>query len=478
MSRHWVTEFLVRFLAEIGAGEVWVACSGGLDSMALLSLVREFAGRSGIPVGVVHFNHGLRPEARDDELFVVAHALKSGLPLVIGQARNLRDEAQGDHLSLETAARRVRYAFFQRFLKGREQAAIVTAHNATDQVETILMNLMRGAGLRGVKGIPRRRGRIGRPLLQVTRAELADYVSRNRIAYREDPSNRSLDFSRNRVRHELLPVIRELGDNGVEERIAGAGLRLAADLKIIDGQLDDLWSHVKPERSGFTTERILLQKSQAALLPHFLGRMIRRAGAVKQVSARVLDDLCALVGSPGARRESRYDLGGGLVFRALPESIFIGMEEKRSRFAAGGGLPDYQLGLPGCGLYQLPHDLGTLQVERVLAKNNLSGLRTQAEKQRFFEIVDGDKLLFPLKIRNRRPGDRFQPLGLQGRSCKLKNFLADRHLSRSKRAALPLLLDRDGKIVWVFGERLDHRFRITSESRSFVELFFEPQTTE
>ena len=475
MNRHWVTEFLTRFLAEIGAGEVWVACSGGLDSMALLSLVREFADRAAIPVGVVHFNHGLRPEARDDELFVVTYALKSGLPLVIGQARNLRDEAQDDHLSLETAARRVRYAFFQRFLKGRGQAAIVTAHNATDQVETILMNLMRGTGLRGIKGIPRHRGRIGRPLLQVTRAELADYVSRNRIAYREDPSNCSLEFTRNRVRHELLPVIRELGGNGVEERIAGAGLRLAADLKIIDGQLDNLWSHVKPERSGFTVERILLQKSQAALLPHFLGRMIRRAGAVKQVSARVLDDLCRLVGSLGERRESRYDLGGGLVFRVLPGTVFIGMEEKRSRFTGGEGLPQYQLALPGFGLYSLPYDLGTLRVEQSSAKENLPKFKTREQRQRFLEIVDADQLHFPLKVRNRRPGDRFHPLGLQGRSCKLKNFLADRHLSRFVRSALPLLLDREGEIIWVVGERLDHRYRITPESRNLVKLYFEPQ---
>ncbi len=443
--------------------------------MALLSLVREFAGWAGIPVGVVHFNHGLRPEARDDELFVVTQALKSGLPLVIGQARNLRDAAISDHLSLETAARQVRYAFFQRFLKSREQAAIVTAHNATDQVETILMNLMRGAGLRGIKGIPRRRGRIGRPLLQVTRAELVDYVSRNRIAYREDPSNRSLEFSRNRVRLELLPVIRELGGNGVEERIAGAGLRLAADLKIIDGRLDDFWLQVKPERAGLAVERILLQENEAALLPHILGRMIRRAGAVKQVSARVLDDLCRLVGSPGERRESRYDLGAGLVFRAFPETVFIGMEEKRSRSAGGYGQSDYQMVLPDCSLYQLPHNLGTLQIERVLVNNNLLELKTQTKKQSFLEIVDGDKLLFPLKIRNRRPGDRFQPLGLQGKSCKLKKFMVDRHLSRFKRSVVPVLVDEEEKIVWVVGERLDHRFRITPESRNYVKLHFEPQ---
>ncbi|MEA1922701.1 MAG: tRNA lysidine(34) synthetase TilS [Pseudomonadota bacterium] len=471
MIQQRVAEFLSRFLSETGTAEIWVACSGGLDSMALLSLVREFADRADIPAGVVHLNHGLRSESRDDELFVAAHALNLSLPMVVGQVRNLREQARCQHLSLETAARQVRYAFFQRFLKEREAAVIVTAHNATDQVETILMNLMRGAGLRGVKGIPRRRGRIGRPLLQVTREGLADYVSRNRIAYREDPTNSSLEFSRNRVRHELLPIIRKLGGSGVEERMAGAGLRLAADLTIIDGRLDDLWSQVQPERVGLTVERVLLQKCEIALLPHFLGRMIRRAGAVKQVSSRVLDDLCGLVGSPGERRESRYDLGGGLVFRALPETIFIGMGEKPR--GSDGGMPEYQLALPDFGLYPLPNDLGALRIKQISAIDYLPELKKQAEKQRFLEVVDGDQLDFPLQIRNRRPGDRFQPLGLHGRSCKLKNFLADRHLSRFARSALPLLLDQKGRIVWVVGERLDHRFRITAESRSYVELRFE-----
>ena len=186
MSRHWITEFLTQLLSETGTREVWVACSGGLDSMALLSLVRDFAEWATISAGIIHFNHGLRQEAREDELFVAEHAVKSGLPLVFGQARNLRNEARTAGFSLETAARRVRYAFFHRFLKSREGAVLVTAHNATDQVETVLMNLIRGSGLRGVKGIPQRRGRIGRPLLSVTRDQLADYVSRNLITYRED----------------------------------------------------------------------------------------------------------------------------------------------------------------------------------------------------------------------------------------------------------------------------------------------------
>lgn len=463
-----VSDFLKRFLLETGAVEVWVACSGGLDSMALLSLVQEFATRSGVSVGALHFNHGLRPESCADELFVAAQVRDLGLPLVIGQARNLREEAQRQHLSLETAARRARYKFFHSFLERRQPVLLVTAHNATDQVETMLMNLMRGTGLRGVKGIPQRRGRIGRPLLQVTRAQLVDYIADKQIAYREDPSNSSLEFTRNRVRLELLPVIRKLGGPGVEERIAGAGLRLADDLKVIDTQLDELWLHVKTVKAGLEIDRRLLQESPFALIPHILGRMMRRSGAVKQVSARVLEDLCALVGSVDERRESRYDLGGGLVFRALPETIIISLEGSRSRL--DGGVSGYQLAVPGSGLYHLPHDLGALKVGQMRPRDELLDFAKSQNGESFSEVVDGDRLKFPLTIRNRRPGDRFQPLGLLGSSVKLKKFLLDRKLSRAARSAQPLLLDSEGKIIWVVGERLDHRFRITAKSRNYVKL--------
>ncbi|MBN2810154.1 MAG: tRNA lysidine(34) synthetase TilS [Deltaproteobacteria bacterium] len=469
-----VNDFLRRFLSESGTAEIWVACSGGLDSMALLFLVKDFADRAGLDVGVLHFNHALRPEARDDELLVAAQAARLGLPLYLGQARKLKEQAQSAHLSLETAARRVRYAFFHRFLKGRAKALLVTAHNATDQVETIIMNLMRGSGLRGIKGIPQCRGRIGRPLLQVPRAKLAAYVAEKGIVYREDPSNSSPAFTRNRVRLELLPLLRKLGGVGVEERMAEAGLRLAADLEFIDDQLDLFWPRVKPLPDGLKVERRLLQQSPAALVPHILGRMIRRAGAVKQVSARVLDDLGALVGRPGERRESRYDLGGGLVFRALPELIKISVEGSRSRL--DGGVPAYQMSLPNPGLYCLPHALGSLRVGDAAVCEIGPGFNPQISEQgsgpRFRELVDADKLHFPLQIRNRQPGDLFQPLGMGGKRTKLKKFLADRHLSRPARSLLPLLLDREGDIIWVVGLRLDHRFRVTAESRRVVELIF------
>ncbi len=470
--RRTVFEALAALLSATGAVEIWVACSGGLDSMTLLALVKEFARDKSLSVGVVHLNHNLRPEAVADELFVVDYALKSGLPLVLGQVRNLRKEISQSSQSLETAARNHRYAFFERLLECRKSALLVTAHNATDQVETMLMNLLRGTGLRGVKGIPRLRGRIGRPLLLLPRARLEDYVTAHRIPFREDPSNLSLEFTRNRIRHKLLPVIRSLGADGVEERIAGAGLRLAADLKIIDCKVDALWRKVEYVDCGIVISRRLLQQSAVEILPHLFGRMIRQSGGVNQVPARVLDDLAALVGEIGESRQGHYDLGKGLVFKVLPDWVYVGKECASAVFAAA--VPEYQVRLPDYGTYPVPHICAKLRISPPLKlelnRNSGSPPFSGRIASGFTETVAADRLEFPLLLRNRRPGDSFQPLGMNGRRCKLKKFFSSRALSRRERSLQPLLCNAAGEIIWVVGKRLDHRFRVTPATCNVVKL--------
>jgi tRNA(Ile)-lysidine synthase len=461
-----VTEFCRSFLEDRGAKELWVACSGGLDSMALLELVREFADQHRVLLGVVHFNHNLRPGAREDELFVARRAARCGLPLVIGQGRNLAARARR-HVSLETAARNARYAFFRRFLAARQKALLLTAHQADDQVETVLMNLMRGTGLRGLKGIPARRGRIGRPLLQTTRAELEAFVRQRNLAWREDESNASVLFLRNRVRSELLPVIRRLGGTGVEKRIASACGRLAADLELIDRQLAPYLAGMTADRGSLRFRRELFAELPPALRPHLLGAMIRRAGGRSQVPARVLDQLVRLAVGP---RECRYDLGAGLVFRAGPETVCIGRPEAAEDAA---GIPAYELEISAFGSCELPHELGRMaivpQSEESPPERNPGGYGL-----RLAELVDGDRLIFPLTVRNRRPGDRFAPLGLAAGRRKLKKFFQEQALSRLQRAAWPLLVNGDGEIIWVAGLRLGHGFRLRPETRLRVRLDFKP----
>ncbi len=456
-----------------GGREIWLACSGGLDSMVLLDLVGNASRYRRRVAGALHFNHGLRADARDDELLVAASIRRLGLVLVLGQGRGILETAQQTgHLSLETAARNARYAFFRRFLEKRPQALLLTAHQADDQAETILMNLMRGAGLRGMKGIPFCRGRIGRPLLDITRAELAAYAAERKVRYREDPSNRDKSFFRNRVRHELLPVFRDLGGPGAVARMAAAGRRLALDLEFIDRQLAGYLELLVPENGGISVSRKILREMSAALRFHFLGAMLRRAGARRQVPARVLEDLESLL---KGRRESRYDLGAGLVFRAGPEKVFIGFETLSPGESCN--LSGFRCEVPDFGEYRLPAELGVLGLEMSPGRGLPPARDRKGEDipgPRNIEIIAGERLLFPLEIRNWRPGDRFQPLGLEGHSRKVKKLFVECGLTRQQRQQQPLLVNGSGEIIWVVGRRLDHRFRLTGATRCPVTLTFRP----
>ncbi len=462
-----VTEFCRRLLAETGSREIWVACSGGLDSVALLDLVLEFSrrGPDRVRVGALHFNHNLRPAAREDELLVAGLARQARIPLRIGRAWGLGGwVTKPPHLSLENAARNARYAFFHRLLAGRPAAVIVTAHQAEDQAETLLLNLMRGSGLKGLKGIPRRRGRIGRPLLEVGRTELASWVQCRGLPYREDESNRSSAFLRNRVRQELLPVLRSLGGPAVITRIGAAGLRLASDWEFIEEQLDRYWEEVVGGAGRIALAQAVWQRLPPALKPHFLGRMLRRVETKNLVSARVLEELCRLADSGLPRG---YDLGAGFRFRSGPEEVEIA---RRDPAAARVATADFRLEISSPGEYELPGGRGLFSLFPVSEGEDETGLT----RSPFIETVAGNRLLFPLVLRGRRPGERFQPLGLGGRSRKLKKYFNELRLTPRQRACWPLLVNGNGAIIWILGRRLDHRFRLTPDCRQPIRLHFTP----
>jgi tRNA(Ile)-lysidine synthetase-like protein len=197
---------------------------------------------------------------------------------------------------------------------------------------------------------------------------------------------------------------------------------------------------------------------------------------VKQVSARVLCELSELIGEPGEQQSCHYDLGAGLVFKAFSGQVLIGRENSLSELPAL--LPEYQIVLHNYGFCRLPYDLGDFtlrQMEACKVPDFLEGrIDHNSGEGNLSEIIDADKLQFPLTLRNRRSGDIFQPLGLEGKSCKLKKFFNACSISLYERSWKPLLCNGGGEIIWVVGERLDHRFRVTRKNRNLVELNFSP----
>lgn len=464
MPQSQVNDFLDWFLESRGAEEIWVACSGGLDSMVLLELARIYALSRGRRLGVMHANHGLRAAAVVEEKLVFRQVVgRHGLPLLIGQLRGLRRQvAKKSGLSLETAARKARYRLFYRLLRQRPQAVLLTAHHADDQAETMLFNLMRGSGLRGLKGIPRCRGRIGRPLLTLSREALEDFAGRRQLEWCRDESNFSPEFSRNRIRHELMPVLRRLGGAGVESRIAAAGLRLADDLGLIENLLAEMAP--LPERdsgAGLSYSRLSVQSLPTALRPHWLVGFFHRAAIRRQIPARVIEALLALVGKPGERHRGRFQLGDGFVFVVDEDLIHLcfGVADEPET--------EPELKIAGPGLYAF----GSSELELRPTREKTADQRSSAAASGR-ELVDAAELRFPLSLRHRRPGDCFQPLGLNGRSRKLKKYLADLKIPAAERDQQLLLLDADDRVVWVVGRRLDHRFRLRPESEDVFELIW------
>ena len=255
-------------------GTVLCALSGGRDSMALLHILSQLAEEGGFQVTAAHFNHRLRSTADRDEAFVRNWCREQGIPLTCG-AGNVREFARRERLSVEDAARTLRYAFLETAARDMGAARIATAHHREDNAETVLLHLLRGTGLRGLGGIPPVRGRIVRLLLETSRREIDGYVARHEIPYVEDESNRDAAYTRNRLRLEVLPLLEEISP--------GCGARIAAAAELLreeDGHLRREAEALVPEAAdGAVTLPVpVLERQDKAIQRRLVRTMGRKLG--------------------------------------------------------------------------------------------------------------------------------------------------------------------------------------------------------
>ena len=303
-----------------GAG-VLCALSGGADSMYLLCRLLEGREKYGWRVQAAHLNHHLRPTARRDEDFVRDWCGKRGVPLSVGHA-DVEGFAQREGLSLEEAGRTLRYAFLEETARQEGLSLIATGHHAGDNAETVLMNLIRGCGLRGLTGIPERRGNIVRPMLAVTRTGIEAYLKEHSVPHVEDETNTDLTYTRNKVRHQLLPLLEELNPQAAAH-IAAAARRLREDeeelarqaARLAEQGLDIPEGAAIPARVLNEAPRPLARRSCAALLEQAgLGGEAVHLDAVLTLAGG--EDPSAEIDVPGGSVRRQYDL---LVFSAGPE---------------------------------------------------------------------------------------------------------------------------------------------------------------
>lgn len=408
---------------------VGVAVSGGADSVALLHLLVELAPRWNLMLRVLHVDHGLRGEtSREDARFVAELAARFGLGFELREA-DVRAMARAGGENLEQAARRVRLDFFHGLVARGTLDRVALGHTRTDQAETVLFRLLRGAGITGLAGIwPVTGEGLVRPLLAVDRREVRRYLERRRIPWREDASNRDLALARNRIRLELLPQLERDWNPALVEALA----RLAA----VAQQEERYWeAEIARLAAGHLTRQggaVLLRCSRLRELPEAVARRLVRyaVGQAKGDTRRLEFDHVARILQLAAAREGRGEV-------AIP-----GLEVRRSfdwlRLAAPQPAAGYSFSVAVPGRYALPEAGGSILLEAVDWEG---GYNTGGESH-----LDWSVAAAGLELRNWRPGDRFQPAGRpQGET--MKELFQRARIPSWERAGWPMLTS-GGTIVW------------------------------
>ncbi len=428
-------------------GSRWVvAVSGGSDSIALLRVLHA----QRLDLSVAHLDHGARPESAEDARFVAELAATLGLPFDLGHWRPERPA------HFEADAREARYAWLAEVARRREAPVVAVGHTRDDQAETILHRIVRGAGPRGLMGMPRARSlgeglTLVRPLLDVGRAELRDYLGSISQAWREDATNADLDRTRARVRHDLLPRLA----SDFNPDVAGALVRLGAltrsAVAALDEQIHALTAGaVRPGPEGAL---ILDRPALAALSPYLRAEVIRRAWRDAGWPERAMDARrWRRLAAWAARGAGAIDVGAGVRGEA------VGAVATLSRpVEVPPSAPDpVPLAIPGEARWK-----GGRIVAHVIDPLDAASP--------FAERLDLDRLAPPLLVDAPRPGDRFDPLGLEGHAMPLADFLRGRRVPRADRLNVPVVRDALG-IVWVVGHRIGHRARLTGPTQRVIVL--------
>lgn len=438
---------------------VLVALSGGADSVAALLLLHELAAAGDIVLaGAAHLNHGLRPDAADDEAFCRELCARLGVALAVERA-DIRGAAAALRASVEVAARHVRYTFLDRARLAMEADHIAVAHTRDDQAETVLLRLLRGAGTRGLRGILPVRGVVVRPLLEAGREELRRYLAGRGQTWREDVTNADVGHVRNRIRHELLPLLSAQYRPSVSRVLARSADVALEDDRYLEYLADGVASHVLTVKDGAAHVALPALRVLPTALQRRVARIaLERAGCRRPARLADIDRLlAALTATPAARAVvagvdvERFAENAVLSSRGLADGA--GPLPIRE-LPAGGQVPLTELG-PGWRLRATgpiregEPPAGILQI-----------------------VVAAGALRWPLRVRTRLPGDRMRPKG-GGGSKKLQDLFVNRKVPRTDRDRIPVVVDAAGRILWVVGHAVAEGIEASEASDDVVVLSVE-----
>ncbi len=444
-----VLRFIIENELNSPGEKVLVALSGGPDSVFLLHFFNKFKNKFKIEIGAAHINHRLRGnDSERDELFCRAICDELSVPFYILR-KDIKSYSKKNKISLEVAGRKIRYEFFEKISSENKYDKIVTAHNADDNAETVLLNLIKGTGIKGIAGIPVKRNNIVRPILSLTKKEILDYLNENQFEYRVDESNLSNDFERNFLRNEVIPLIQK----NINPAFSNSALNTSLNLQRLNIGLaaivSGLKSTVKVKFNRSVSIPIDFIKSENKfIISYTIKELIDENFSVK-LESNDLKKIFMLVKKQSGKSEE------------LSENLIALKERNEIRIVKKSALKnsnDIKIST-GSGIKIAGKTLSIFEVTRSEVKIG---------KSKNIEYISADGLSSDFIVRTWTEGDKFFPIGMQG-SKKISDYLNDIKINSFEKKE-QLVLENDGSIVWVIGKRLDDRFKLTPNTKKVLKL--------
>ncbi|MEW6143324.1 MAG: tRNA lysidine(34) synthetase TilS [Chloroflexota bacterium] len=443
-----------------------VAVSGGADSVCLLNILNSLRDRIDIKLHIAHLDHGLRgAEGQKDANYVKLLTSDLGLPATIGRA-DVRAWQTKIHSSLEEAAREARYRFMAQVAQKAGAAAVAVGHTFDDHVETVLLHIIRGTALAGLQGLQpstnltfahKTHLRIIRPLLTITREETTDYCSSRNLNPRTDASNIDQRYLRNRVRLELLPLLRRVNPE-IDRTIARLAKAASEAYSLLQNQTMDVWPRIaRMGKKSVVLDRARMLAEPTAIQSELVRMaIIKLLGESRDFAARHFEAVIQMFSSPAGRT---LNLPHQIQAVARYDSVIL-------KIGTAGECPFPPL--KKITRFKIP-GITTLPGWQIMA--TVSGRGWRIRQNPLTAVFDMDATGDRLTISARQPGDRFQPLGMP-LPKKLQDFMVDSHIPREWRDNIPLV--RSGNdIIWVVGYQVGHQFRVMPATKKFLTLRFQ-----
>ncbi|MFC1866873.1 tRNA lysidine(34) synthetase TilS [Thermodesulfobacteriota bacterium] len=450
-----VRETISRYKMTDHGDIVIVAVSGGPDSVSLLDILNNLSDELGLKLVVAHYNHGLREAEDESETRLVQGIAESmGLTFETEKASLLRD---GD-ASMEEKARVARYAFLERVSERFNAQKVAMGHNLNDQAETVLMRILRGSGPSGMAGIPPVRDKeIIRPLIEIKREEIMDYLTARGLSYAVDSSNIDTRYLRNRIRLELLPLMLDYQPQLIEH-LGRLSVILREEDDFMELQAAD-WVEREAEQdcdgpilipvSSFKELHGPLRNRVARHLLKKVGKNLRR------IENDHIQSVSGLADNP--KPQAMIDLPNGIILKKVYDRLIFSSGPEH-------GTQEFSFAIKGPGSSFMEHLGRTITLEEIdseRAPDSVGGSDSTV-------CLDADRIRYPLIVRNFRPGDRFVPLGMKGHK-KVKDFFIDLKIPSYIRASTPILTCLDTP-VWICGYRIDDRFKVTPGTKKILKI--------